>query len=661
MSLMKLAPESVRLRRLAKAYAAGEIAEAEYRQARRQVIDSFSAQAPADDDTRRRADDDTSRRGEEELTLRSRVGGAIGSREADDADAGPRRWRWLLGLVLVAACVLVALPEARGTTGLVPAVRERDPDPIRSPRLEVAAVQVVLAAGEPDDVVVDLDALQSRADAALAAARARVLPGPHGFTEAELSEVGRLLNVLGVHGEGSTLDAADARDLATLIREQKTRRGVSVAELEAVARAVQEALRQQGYFLGVAYLPAQSVAQGQVRIDVLPGRLGEVVAEGPAAAAAMSAFASLRGQALTLADVSGRLEALNALPGVTAQASFGPGAAIGETRLRLDLLEQRRWAAAVSVDNHGDAATGDQRLAATASWLSPRGVSDRLTAGLLASMNPANQTWGYLDYDMPLGAYRVAGRVGSNDFNHDGTPGFDGDGLFFDLSARRRLSRAEDADITLVVNAAHQTLDWDGAGEQTVLLAGLGVVGQRVWQQPRLAADAALAASVGRLDDMGFLNQEDSFWLLELDSTAWLPLTLPGLPGEQKLELRLEGQWADARLPATRRFALGGAARARGFDRSAFLADRSLLVSVGLRQPLPLGELVVFAERGYGEDLARPDLDWVRVGDLGLGWEAELLPGVSSRLSWAVGDASDDSGGIDDDGSRFYWSLRYDH
>ena len=41
MSLMKLAPETVRLRRVAKAHAMGEFSMAEYRQARREVIDNL--------------------------------------------------------------------------------------------------------------------------------------------------------------------------------------------------------------------------------------------------------------------------------------------------------------------------------------------------------------------------------------------------------------------------------------------------------------------------------------------------------------------------------------------------------------------------------------------------------------------------------------------
>ena len=55
MSLMKLAPETVRLRRVAKAYAAGEFSRYEYRAARREVIENFRPDCLGDDDTQRRS------------------------------------------------------------------------------------------------------------------------------------------------------------------------------------------------------------------------------------------------------------------------------------------------------------------------------------------------------------------------------------------------------------------------------------------------------------------------------------------------------------------------------------------------------------------------------------------------------------------------------
>src|SRR5690606_7310799 len=132
--------------------------------------------------------------------------------------------------------------------------------------------------------------------------------------------------------------------------------------------------RAEGWFLASAYLPAQQVRDGAARIEVLPGVLGDVVVEGGDAAPVTGAFAPLLGRPITLAEISSRLQALNALPGITAQASFAPGARVGESRLRLNLLEQRAWVASVTLDDYGDDATGEQRLGATAAWLNPRAL-----------------------------------------------------------------------------------------------------------------------------------------------------------------------------------------------------------------------------------------------------------------------------------------------
>ncbi len=113
MSLMKLAPESVRLRRMAKAYAAGEISEAEYRQARREVIDNFSGVPPVDDDTRPRwPDEPTLRSGyaPPAATAARRPAGSTAAAES----SGSRRWLWLAALGLVAAATWLTVPLALG-------------------------------------------------------------------------------------------------------------------------------------------------------------------------------------------------------------------------------------------------------------------------------------------------------------------------------------------------------------------------------------------------------------------------------------------------------------------------------------------------------------------------------------------------------------------
>ena len=118
--------------------------------------------------------------------------------------------------------------------------------------------------------------------------------------------------------------------------------------------------------------------------------------------------------------VDERLFALNQLPGFKAQAAFEPGNEVGETRLNLNVIEQQTWSSRAWIDNHGDEATGMERITITGSWLNPRGVGDVVNLGFLAAVNPRNQTYAFVEYATPLNNRdRIRARVASNDFISD--------------------------------------------------------------------------------------------------------------------------------------------------------------------------------------------------------------------------------------------------
>jgi len=97
-SLLKLAPESERLRRLAKAHAAGEIATPEYRQMRADVILRFAETAGED------TSDVTERRAPTSLApIPPRA-------EAEEAGPAPKpRATWRRGALALAAIALLWL------------------------------------------------------------------------------------------------------------------------------------------------------------------------------------------------------------------------------------------------------------------------------------------------------------------------------------------------------------------------------------------------------------------------------------------------------------------------------------------------------------------------------------------------------------------------
>ena len=340
MSLMKLAPETVRLRRVAKAHAAGEFSRFEYRAARREVIENFRPDALGDDDTQRRS-----------------VDPSVGAGDAD-VRSSRRHWHWIMMLVLLGIVLVATTKQVQGAMRIAP-VSERNPNPQTSPRMPVTRTVIRDFTAYPG---VDEAAVSQVMADALSTIRARNVEGAHGFTGAELEEVGRFLNALGVHATSAPLSAADAADLQELVAEQKARRGISVVEIEEVAAAVQAHYRSAGYLLAVAYVPTQEVADGVVELAVLPGLLGEVVVSGANSELIASRFYGAIGEPVTEDAIAGRLYRLNTLPGLQAQAAFEPGSEVGETRLNLDVVQERSWSARMTADNYGHPATGDQRL-----------------------------------------------------------------------------------------------------------------------------------------------------------------------------------------------------------------------------------------------------------------------------------------------------------
>jgi len=536
-------------------------------------------------------------------------------------------------------------------------VSERDPNPQTSPRIAVTSVQIRDFEAYPG---IDHDAVAAVIESALADIRTRNLAGAHGFTAPELEEVGRFLNALGVHRDDVKLSAADAADLSELIRGQKSRRGLSIVELEEIAARVQKYYRDAGYFLTVAYVPAQEPRDGVVELAVLPGVLGDVVVTGGDADLVTSRFADALGQPVTEDSIGARLYRLNQLPGLKTQAAFEPGDETGETRLKLDVIEQRTWSAQVVADNHGYDATGKERLTVLANWLNPRGAGDLLDLGVLQTVNPSNQTYGFVGYRTPLdGVHELHARIATNSFTADDVNEVDGDGLLLDVGVERTLHRSRTSSLTAELGIAQHRFSWRESEDQVATFARALVSSHRIWDVQRIAAGVSGSADIGRFSEGAFTGQDEFFWRLGVDAYAWKPFDLALLPGEQKLALRVSGQISDSQLPSSRRLSLGGPDRARAYERNSFLADAGVIVGLDLRTPLPLGELVLFADTAYGEGRNQHTPTWGYLTNVGVGWDADLLPRLVSRLSWALPISTRGSGGLDDSGAQFYWRLQY--
>lgn len=114
MKLMRLSPVSQRLRRMARAHAAGETSQAEYRQARRQLLaEVVPMPARKVDDTHRRGQvADLTRRSAEADKKAYKVTRPVAASETGRLRAKRIRHRWMIGALGLVVFGLWALLRA---------------------------------------------------------------------------------------------------------------------------------------------------------------------------------------------------------------------------------------------------------------------------------------------------------------------------------------------------------------------------------------------------------------------------------------------------------------------------------------------------------------------------------------------------------------------
>lgn len=206
-------------------------------------------------------------------------------------------------------------------------------------------------------------------------------------------------------------------------------RRMTLGELKALAGRVTRALRDEGYLLARAYLPAQEIRDGVVAIGVMKGRLGRASVENRSATDA-AVFERLlaplaEGDAIRDDALERAMLLLREQPGTSVDAVLRPGTAVGTTDLVLTVQDTERVWGSAGVDGHGSRYTGAARANVNLQVASLLGLGD--LASVQASVAGGMQ-YGRLAWAAPLGSqglrlgvamsgvgYRLGGRYAALD------------------------------------------------------------------------------------------------------------------------------------------------------------------------------------------------------------------------------------------------------
>src|ERR1700693_219177 len=174
---------------------------------------------------------------------------------------------------------------------------------------------------------------------------------------------------------------------------------LTLPQLGQIAARITDYYRSHGYPLDRAIIPAQSINDGVVRIQIIEARYGQIALENhsrvvdPLLQATLASPQS--GQAISDVPLDHTLLLLADIPGVAVVATLKPGELIGTSDLQVQTAPTSAVTGNVALDNDGNRYTGRARLGGTVSLIDPAQHGDTLSLTGLTSGDMDYASLGY--------------------------------------------------------------------------------------------------------------------------------------------------------------------------------------------------------------------------------------------------------------------------
>lgn len=424
---------------------------------------------------------------------------------------------------------------------------------------------------------------------------------------------------------------------------------LSLSELRGMASGIAEYYRRNGYFLTQAYLPAQDIKNGVVKITVVEGRYGGIKVRNQSTLSDAKINGLLdglkSGDPITIAPLENRLLLLSDTPGVNVRSTLAPGVEVGTSDLIVDVTPGQRVTGSLEADNAGSRYTGEYRVGATVNLNNPTGHGDVASLRVLTSGSGLN--YGRASYQTQLGkatvgvAYAALKYKLGREFEPLGAHGtaeiaslYGSYPLIRSRNTSLHFLAGFDAktfqdkvDLTSTVTDKTAQVWWAGLqGKHLDSFGGGGATSYSLIQNfgdldietpAALAADAATARSNGRYQKLAFHVAR-----------------LQRVTERVSLYGGLNGQFASKNLDISEKMGLGGPYAVRAYPVGEAYADEGYVLNLEARYLLPKlsaqmpGQmhLVGFADTGT---VTRDKNPWAA------GPNRRTLSGAGVGLTWA--------------------------
>jgi len=482
------------------------------------------------------------------------------------------------------------------------------------------------------------------------------------------------------------------------VLEPWTDKEITFEDLQRALAAISTFYEDKGWFVR-AQLPAQDLVDGVVTINVIEGKLGQVVPElsddMPLSEARLKRFLTARqkpGDPLNMADLSRAVTILNEQPGVSAQVALAPSDDPGASDVVVSTTRLPALSGSLQADNWGAKSTGYYRLTGNANWNNPGGYGDQLQANVMGS---EGTLYGRLAYNAPIGysgwranasfsalQYKLLGEFAT--LNNKGWATTTTVGLTYPLV------RQATSNLTLSINAANSeyansySLEGDSLEtKRRVTLGSVGFTGDHVddWMGGGFSLGGLTLTSgytnlagtrANKIADRLGANTQGTFATLTGNGARLQKLT-----NKTSLWASFSGQWSSQNLDSSQKFSLGGPQGVRAYPVYEATGDQGWLGTVEARYDFYAGaQASLFYDMGWIQQFKsighfqQAALQALGPNTYNLkGWGAAVSYNYSNRVSMKLTVASRIGGnpgaspitGLDGDGTsdqtRFWFNV----
>lgn len=137
-------------------------------------------------------------------------------------------------------------------------------------------------------------------------------------------------------------------------------RCIGLSDLNGILEKITLLYIDRGFVASRPYLPEQDLSSGLLKINVVEGRLQDIVNKDSAATPGqlLTAFPGLKGQPVNLRPIEQGVDQINRLRSSKATINLEAGKSLGDTILDVTIKKQKPWSLSVGSDNAGSPSTG---------------------------------------------------------------------------------------------------------------------------------------------------------------------------------------------------------------------------------------------------------------------------------------------------------------